>query len=87
MSEMNKKLVQRWFEEVWNQQSEEAIDEMYAPGGKAYGFPEPNSVLVGPESFKAIHRVFLWVLFLTLDSRCGRLLRKVTRSRSPGLQP
>ena len=59
MSEENKKLVRRWFEEVWNQQSEDAIDQMFAPGGKAYGFPEPNSVLVGPESFKSVHRIFL----------------------------
>ena len=59
MSEENKKLVRRWFEEVWNQQREEAIDEMFAPGGKAYGFPNPNSVLVGPESFKSVHRIFL----------------------------
>jgi predicted ester cyclase len=59
MSEENKKLVLRWFEEVWNQQNEAAIDAMFAPGGKAYGFPEPHSVLVGPESFKAIHRFFL----------------------------
>lgn len=59
MSEQNKQLVRRWFEEVWNQQSEEAIDEMFAPGGKAYGFPDPSSVLVGPESFKSIHRIFL----------------------------
>jgi hypothetical protein len=59
MSEENKKLVRRWFEEVWNQQNEEAIDAMFASGGKAYGFPEPHSVLVGPESFKEIHRFFL----------------------------
>ena len=59
MSEENKKLVRRWFEEVWNQQSEDAIDEMFAPGGKAYGFPEPGSVLVGPERFKEVHRIFL----------------------------
>jgi predicted ester cyclase len=59
MSEENKKLVRRWFEEVWNQQSEDAIDEMFAPGGKAYGFPEPDSVLIGPESFKSVHRFFL----------------------------
>ena len=59
MSEENKKLVRRWFEEVWNQQSEDAIDQMFAPGGKAYGFPESNSVLVGPESFKSVHRLFL----------------------------
>jgi len=59
MSEANKQLVQRWFEEVWNKQSEEAIDEMFAPDGKAFGFPEPNPVLVGPESFKTFHRTFL----------------------------
>jgi steroid delta-isomerase-like uncharacterized protein len=59
MSEQNKQLVRRWFEQVWNQQREEAIDEMFAPGGKAYGFPQANSVLVGPESFKNVHRTFL----------------------------
>jgi predicted ester cyclase len=59
MSDAKKQLVRRWFEQVWNQQREEAIDEMFAPGGKAYGFPEPDSVLVGPESFKSIHRIFL----------------------------
>lgn len=59
MSEANKQLVRRWFEEVWNQQKEEAIDEMFAADGKAYGFPEPDSVLLGPESFKTVHRLFL----------------------------
>lgn len=59
MSEANKQLVRRWFEQVWNQQKEEAIDEMFAPEGKAYGFPEPDSVLIGPESFKTVHRLFL----------------------------
>lgn len=59
MSESNKQLVHRWFEEVWNKQSEDAIDEMFAPGGKAYGFPSPNSVLIGPENFKTIHRHFI----------------------------
>jgi len=59
MSEANKELVRRWFEEVWNKQREDAIDEMFAPGGKAFGFPEPNPVLVGPERFKAFHRTFL----------------------------
>lgn len=55
----NRELVHRWFEEVWNKQSEDAIDEMFAPGGKCYGFPEPDSVLIGPDSFKAVHRSFL----------------------------
>ncbi len=59
MSEENRQLIRRWFREVWNQQREEAIDEMFAPEGRAYGFPEPDSVLIGPENFKSIHRAFL----------------------------
>jgi steroid delta-isomerase-like uncharacterized protein len=58
MSEANKILIKRWFEQVWNQKSEAAIDEMFSEHGKAHGFPEPDSVLVGPEAFKAIHRNF-----------------------------
>jgi len=59
MSIANRELVHRWFEEVWNKQSEEAIDQMFAPGGKSYGFPQPDAVLVGPEKFKEIHRSFI----------------------------
>jgi len=55
----NKTLVVRWFEEVWNKGRESAIDELFHPQGKAYGFPEPDSVLTGPEGFKTIHRKFL----------------------------
>ncbi len=59
MSEANKLLLRRWFEEVWNQKSEAAIDRMFGKDGKSHGFPGPDSVLVGPEAFKAVHRVFL----------------------------
>ena len=59
VSTANRELVHRWFEEVWNKQREEAIDEMFARDGKSFGIPEPDSVLVGPEAFKAIHRHFL----------------------------
>ena len=59
MSTANREVVHRWFEEVWNKQREEAIDEMFAPDSKAYGFPEASSVLVGPENFKKLHRFFL----------------------------
>jgi hypothetical protein len=52
----NKALAKRWFEEVWNQGRESSIDELFHPDGKAYGFPEPDSVLIGSEGFKAIHR-------------------------------
>jgi steroid delta-isomerase-like uncharacterized protein len=56
--EANKQLAHRWFEEVWNQQSEAAIDALFAPEGKSHGFPDAQSVLAGPEAFKAIHRNF-----------------------------
>jgi len=58
MSEANKLLLRRWFEQVWNQKSEAAIDEMFSPQGKSHGFPDADSVLVGPEAFKALHRTF-----------------------------
>jgi predicted ester cyclase len=59
MSEANKLLVKRWFEQVWNQKSEAAIEEMMHKQGKSHGFPDASSVLVGPEPFKAVHRNFV----------------------------
>jgi steroid delta-isomerase-like uncharacterized protein len=58
MSEANKLLVKRWFEQVWNQKSEAAIDQMFSPQGKSHGFPDADAILVGPEAFKAVHRTF-----------------------------
>ena len=58
MSEANKLLVTRWFEKVWNQKSEAAIEEMFYSEGRAHGFPDPESVLAGPDAFKAVHRRF-----------------------------
>jgi predicted ester cyclase len=58
MSEANKQLVRRWYEEVWNQQSEAAIDAMFHRDGISYGFPSPESALKGPEDFKIIHSNF-----------------------------
>ena len=58
MSEANRLLTQRWYDEVWNQRSSAAIDAMFAPNGKSHGFPEPDSVLIGPKSFKEIHARF-----------------------------
>ncbi len=50
----------RWFEEVWNNKSEDAIDEMLAADVVGYGLSEPDgSQIVGPESFKRLHRAFI----------------------------
>jgi steroid delta-isomerase-like uncharacterized protein len=58
MSEANKEMLRTWFERVWNQHSAAAIDELYCTDGLAHGFPQADSVLVGPEDFKSIHRNF-----------------------------
>jgi steroid delta-isomerase-like uncharacterized protein len=57
MSDANKQIAQRWFEEVWNQQNESAIDELFNPDGKCYGFPDSESS-IGREEFKTTHRAF-----------------------------
>jgi predicted ester cyclase len=47
----------RWFEEVWNNQDESAIDQMFAEDGIGHGLAaEP---IVGPENFKTFHRAFV----------------------------
>jgi steroid delta-isomerase-like uncharacterized protein len=58
MPEANRQLTVRWYNEVWNRQSSATIDAMFAPHGKSYGFPQPDSVLVGPDAFKEIHARF-----------------------------
>ena len=49
----------RWFEEVWNQQRVESIDELFAPSGLCYGLGTSGAPLMGPEEFKPFHRMFL----------------------------
>lgn len=70
MPDTNKEVAVRWFDQVWNQKSEAAIDELFSPQGNAYGFPEPDSVVTGPEAFKQLHRDFCGAfpdLRITLD--------------------
>jgi len=57
MSEANKQLARRWFEEVWNQRKESAIDAMLTPGCRAHGLGG-DPALIGPEGFKTFHRSF-----------------------------
>lgn len=60
MAEEYKNLAYRWFEEVWNKQSEEAIDEMFHENGIAYGLNDADgNPLRGPEGFKTLHRSFI----------------------------
>jgi predicted ester cyclase len=49
-------LIRRWFDEVWDKGREQAIDEMYAADGKAWGIGA--TFVEGPEAFKQFHRLF-----------------------------
>src|ERR1700730_9379072 len=58
MSEQNKALIRRWFEEVWNKGREDAIDEMFSENGIAYGLADSGPHLRGPDGFKPFFRAF-----------------------------
>ena len=50
----------RWFEEVWNNRREDAIDEMAAEDVVAHGLTdEKGETVSGREGFKTLHRAFL----------------------------
>ena len=49
--------IHRWFEEVWNNKSEQAVDEMLAENGVGHGLGGVE--IVGPENFKTFHRAFV----------------------------
>lgn len=59
MSEANKALVQRWFDEVWNKGRAEAIDEMFDEYGIAHGLSDdPANPIRGPRDFRPFHTLF-----------------------------
>jgi len=59
MSEENKAVFRRWFEEVWNQGRAEAIEEMFAEDGVAHGLADASGAeLRGPAHFREFHRGF-----------------------------
>jgi steroid delta-isomerase-like uncharacterized protein len=52
-------LLHRWFDEVWNQGQESAIDALFAPDAVAHGMVGADGKeLVGPEAFKSFFRQF-----------------------------
>ena len=56
MSEENKKLLRRWFEEVWNNGRADAIDEMFDENGIAHGLSDdPSKPIKGPSDFRPFH--------------------------------
>ncbi len=52
-------LQRRWYEEVWNQGNEAAIDELAAPDVIAHGLTDADGKeVVGTEAFKTLFRAF-----------------------------
>lgn len=59
MSEENKEVLRRWFEEVWNKGRAEAIDELFDEQGVAHGLAsEGGGQLRGPADFRTFHERF-----------------------------
>ena len=56
MTEQNRKLAERWFEEVWNRKNETIIDQIMAPN--AIGHMEGVEA-VGPQEFKNVRTALL----------------------------
>lgn len=53
-------ILHRWFEEVWNQQREDAIDELLAQGTILNGLNDAEgNPLRGRKGFKTLHQAFL----------------------------
>jgi len=59
MSEENKQLVRRWFDEVWNNGRADAIEEMFDENGIAHGLgDDPSNPIRGPQNFRPFHTIF-----------------------------
>jgi len=49
-------IVQRWFDEVWNEGKESTIDELFARGGVGHGLGEGETDIQGADGFKSFWR-------------------------------
>lgn len=58
MSEENRILIRRWFDEVWCQKNAAAIDELMAPDALGHGLAEGGGAIHGTREFKEFHQKF-----------------------------
>ena len=59
MSEANKQLIRRWFEEVWNKGRADAIEEMLDQNSIVHGLSDdPANPIIGPPDFRPFHSLF-----------------------------
>jgi predicted ester cyclase len=53
-------VAREWFQRVWNEHSEAAIDELLASDARMYGLPTPDGKpIAGNAGFKPFHRSFV----------------------------
>lgn len=55
----NKRLVRRWFDQVWNKQRGEMIETFLSPTCIAHGKAPDGGDAIGPGVFKDFHRAYL----------------------------
>ena len=56
----NVEIMQRWFDEVWNKQNVDVIDELFAEDGVAGGLAnDDGSPVIGPKDYKPFQQRFL----------------------------
>jgi predicted ester cyclase len=51
-------LVRQWFDQLWNNGDEGAIDRLLAPNAQVFGLASGDQPIVGPEAFKGFYRQF-----------------------------
>jgi steroid delta-isomerase-like uncharacterized protein len=59
MSEENKQVLRRWFDELWNNGRAEVIDELFDENGIAHGLSDdPAQPIKGPNDFRPFYTAF-----------------------------
>lgn len=59
MSEENKAVLRRWFDEVWNNARADVIEELFDENGIAHGLSDdPSYPIRGPRDYKPFYEAF-----------------------------
>jgi steroid delta-isomerase-like uncharacterized protein len=58
MSDDNRVLIRRWFEEVWCEKSIATVDELMAEDALGHGLGEGGAAIQGTREFKEFHQKF-----------------------------
>jgi len=59
MSEENKAVLRRWFDEVWNNARADVIEELFDENGIAHGLSDdPSNPIRGPRNYRPFYEAF-----------------------------